>query len=91
MTQREQVKLEGMMEQLLEMKQDITELKDRILDPTVGLIVETNKNTWYRKENERLLKEIPELVQFKKSTLRILWLVVTSIIALGIKVVFLKG
>jgi len=91
MTQREQVKLEIMMEQLLEMKQDITELKDRILSPDQGLIVETNKNTWYRRENEILLKEIPELVQFKKSTLKILWLVISSIIALGIKVIFLKG
>lgn len=91
MTQREQVKLEIMMEQLLEMKQDISELKERILSPDQGLIVETNKNTWYRRENEILLKEIPELVQFKKSTLKVLWLVVSSIIALGIKVIFLKG
>ena len=76
------------MDQLLEMKEDLSELKDRILDPDTGLIVQTNRNTWYRKENDYLIKEIPELIQFKKTTYRILWILVTAIVALGTKMLF---
>lgn len=87
MTQKEQVKLEIMMDQLLEMKEDISELKDRILDPDTGLIVQTNRNTWYRKENDYLIKEIPELIQFKKTAYRVLWIIISAVVALGVGVV----
>lgn len=87
MTQREQVKLELMMEQLLEMKQDLKDLKETILSPQ-GVIVESNKNTWYRKENEYLIKEIPDLIQFKKTAYRIIWILVTAIVAISAKMMF---
>ncbi len=87
MTQREQVKLELMMEQLLEMKADISELKERILDPNEGLIVQTNRNTWWRKEVDSLVKGIPELIQFKKTTYRILWIIVTAVVAMGVRII----
>ena len=85
MTQREQVKLELMMEQLLEMKEDISELKERILDPNEGVVVKANQAKWWISENKDLVKEIPDLIQFKKTTYRIIWILVTAIVALGAK------
>ena len=74
------------MEKIIEMQSDISELKERILSPDGdGLIVQTNQNTWWRKENDSLVKEIPDLIQFKKTTYRIIWILVTAIVALGAK------
>ena len=85
MTQREQVKLELMMEQILEMKEDISELKERILDPNEGVVVKANQAKWWISENNHLIKEIPELIQFKKTTYRIIWMLATAIVAISIK------
>lgn len=87
MTQREQVKLELMMEQLLEMKQDVSELKERILDPNDGVVVKANQAKWWINENSHLVKEIPQLIQFKKTALRIIWMLVAAVIALGAKLI----
>ena len=91
MTQREQVKLELMMEQLLEMKEDISELKERILDPNEGVVVKANQAKWWISENKDLVKEIPELIQFKKTTYRILWIIVTAVVALGVRVILMHS
>ena len=88
MTAKESQQLELMMSQLLEIKEDISELKERVLDPDNGLIVQTNRNTWWRKENTEVIKEIPELIQFKKTTYRIIWMLATAIVALGAKMLF---
>ena len=88
MTTKESQQLELMMTQIMEIKSDITELKDRVLDPDNGLIVQTNKNTWWRRQTEDLVKEIPDLIQFKKTTYRVIWILVTAIVALGAKMVF---
>lgn len=88
MTTKESQQLELMMTQIMEIKSDIAELKDRVLDPDNGLIVQTNQNTWWRRQTEDLVKEIPDLIQFKKTTYRIIWILVTAIVALGAKMIF---
>lgn len=79
------------MTQLKEIRQDISELKDRVLDPDNGLIVQTNRNTWWRKEADPLLKEIPDLIQFKKTTYRVMWIIVTAVVALGVRVILMHS
>jgi len=91
MTAKESQQLELMMVQLKEIKSDISELKERVLDPDNGLIVQTNRNTWWRKENDSLVREIPELIQFKKTTYRILWIIVTAVVALGVRVILMHS
>mgnify|MGYP001059082690 CR=1 FL=1 len=91
MTAKESQKLELMMTQLKEIRQDISELKDRVLDPDNGLIVQTNRNTWWRKEADPLLKEIPDLIQFKKTTYRVMWIIVTAVVALGVRVILMHS
>jgi len=88
MTAKESQQLELMMAQLEEIKSDISELKERVLDPDNGLIVQTNRNTWWRKENDSLVREIPDLIQFKKTTYRIIWILVTAIVAISAKMLF---
>ena len=85
MNAQESSKLELMMAQLLEMKADISELKERILDPNEGVIVKANQAKWWINENDYLIKEIPELIQFKKTVYRIIWMLATAIVALGAK------
>ena len=87
MTKEEKQTLETISLQLKEMKEDISELKAKLLDPEDGVIVKTNQNTWWRKEVEPLVKEIPDLIQFKKTTYRILWIIVTAVVALVVRVV----
>lgn len=87
MTQDEKQTLQLISAQLSEMKEDISELKDKLLDPEKGVIVKTNQNTWWRKEVEHLVKEIPDLIQFKKTTYRILWIIVTAVVALVVRVI----
>jgi len=87
MTQEETQTLQTISLQLKEMKEDISELKDKLLDPEDGVIVKTNQNTWWRKEVEPLVKEIPDLIQFKKTTYRVLWIIVTAVVALVVRVI----
>ena len=87
MTKDESQALQLISTQLKEMKEDISELKDKLLDPESGVIVKTNQNTWWRKEVEPLVKEIPDLIQFKKTTYRILWIIVTAVVALVVRVI----
>lgn len=87
MTKEEKQTLETISLQLKEMKDDISELKAKLLDPEDGVIVKTNQNTWWRKEVEPLVKEIPDLIQFKKTTYRVLWIIVTAVVALVVRVV----
>lgn len=87
MTQDESQALQLISTQLKEMRADISELKEKLLDPDNGVIVKTNQNTWWRKEVEPLIKEIPDLIQFKKTTYRILWIIVTAVVALIVRVI----
>lgn len=87
MTKEEKQTLETISLQLKEMKEDISELKAKLLDPEDGVIVKTNQNTWWRKEVEPLVKEIPDLIQFKKTTYRVLWIIVTAVVALVVRVI----
>ena len=87
MTQKEQAQLEIIAAQLTEIKQDISEMKERVLDPDNGLIVQTNQNTWWRKEVDPLIKEIPDLIQFKKTTYRLLWIIVTAVVAIVVRII----
>ena len=87
MTKEEKQTLETISLQLKEMKEDISELKAKLLDPEDCVIVKTNQNTWWRKEVEPLVKEIPDLIQFKKTTYRVLWIIVTAVVALVVRVV----
>ena len=72
------VQLEASIKQIIEnqsdMKEDVSELKKRLLNPYDGAIVEISKNTDFRKEQERnqsaydkLVDEHKALIQWKST------------------------
>lgn len=95
------IQVENMMNQLmenqLEMKKELKDLKIRLLDPDNGVVVQTNKNTAFRKESEEkerdwagtrqeLIEEHKALVRFKSNATRV---GLTLLTALGGIITFL--
>ena len=78
-----------------DMKRDLKDLKKAMLNPFDGVIVNTNKNTEFRKEYERLEEErdklqedVNHLLKWKGMYVKIFWALFTA--ALGI-ITFLIG
>ena len=72
-----------------EMKQNISDLKKELLNPYNGVIVETLKNTEFRKKLEErgdlgidLLTEHKELMKWKATINKMWWLVLTTILGI---------
>lgn len=87
------VQLEGSIKQLIdnqkEMREDLSELKKRLLNPYDGAIVEIRKNTefrheWEKQEKEflKLQEEHRELIKWKSSFTKVFWTIFTT--AVGI-------
>ena len=83
------IQLEASIKQLIDnqsdMKTDISELKNKLLNPFDGVIVETRKNTDFRLERERrekeyetLLEQHRDLVKWKSSFTKIFWTIFTT-------------
>ena len=91
--------LDGQMRNMLEnqkdMKADVKDLKKRLLNPFDGVIVNTNKNTEFREDYEKLQDErdqlesdVQQLIKWKGTYLKVFWALFTA--ALGI-ITFLIG
>lgn len=68
-----------------EMKKDMSDLKERLLSPYDGAIVEIRKNTEFRQEQEKrerdyekLLQEHNDLVKWKSNFSRAFWVLFTT-------------
>lgn len=86
----DRVSLEQSIKQLIEnqneMKDAISSIKKEILNPYNGVIVETIKNTEFRKKLEErgdlgidLLTEHKELMKWKNTWTKAVWLLVTTV------------
>lgn len=62
--------LTQLMENQMEMKTELRELKKQLLNPYDGVIVETRKNTDFRLEQENAQKEYKALVEEHKALVR---------------------
>ena len=87
--------MRNMLENQKDMKADVKDLKRRLLNPFDGVIVNTNKNTEFREEYERLQDErdklqddVNQLIKWKGTYLKVFWAIFTA--ALGI-ITFLIG
>jgi len=95
MTDQESQRLDQLMQEILEMKKDISELRRRILNPDDGLIVQTNHNTWWRQQIETQIKtydekliEFESLKKWKETVTRAIWIAFSAIIAIIVKMLF---
>lgn len=87
--------MKNLTENQRDMKRDLKDLKKAMLNPFDGVIVNTNKNTEFRKEYERLEEErdrlqedVNHLLKWKGMYVKIFWALFTA--ALGI-ITFLIG
>tara|TARA_Y100000593_G_scaffold89153_1_gene172717 strand:+ start:1033 stop:1410 length:378 start_codon:yes stop_codon:yes gene_type:complete len=89
----DRIHLEQSIKQLMqnqdEMKSSIGELKRELLNPYNGVIVETIKNTEFRKKMEEkgdlgidLLTEHKELMKWKSGVNKMWWLLVTTVLGI---------
>ena len=87
--------MKNLTENQRDMKRDLKDLKKAMLNPFDGVIVNTNKNTEFRKEYERLeverdrlQEDVNHLLKWKGMYVKIFWALFTA--ALGI-ITFLIG
>ena len=81
--------LKQMVKDIEDVKEDLSDLKYTLLNPTDGVIVNTNKNTEYRKELEgneeefrAKLAEIDVIKSWKEGVTRALWIIFGIIAAI---------
>ena len=81
-----------------ELRDTIRELKKQLLDPDKGVVVRVNKNSEFRREREdsseklsTLFEQVSNMIQWKNSISKILWILFTAIIGLVIKVLWNVG
>lgn len=84
--------LKAMLEDVKDLKEDMSDLKYTLLNPENGVIVKTNQNTDFRKKMEagdkefiNRMVEIEELKKWKESVQKALWIIFTVLAGVVIK------
>jgi len=70
------------------LKSEIRTIQKRLFNPDNGLIVEVNKNTEFKIDNQENLKDVNNLISWKSNVTKALWVVYSSIIGVIIKLLF---
>lgn len=80
---------------LSKVEEDIRDLKLTLLHPEDGVIVKVNRNTEFREEEiskqpQQLIEtsDISELKKWKDTITKILWIILTAMIGIGLKLLF---
>lgn len=80
------------------MKSDISEMKKKLLDPENGIVVKLNQNTQYIQEKKNLeeyydeiIDEHKELLSWKNTMTKAMWIVFTALIGILTKMMFFSG
>lgn len=73
----------------------ISQIRTQLSDPEDGIVVRVNKNTTFRKkyeaeekERDNILSEHKELMSFKSTTNRVLWILFTAVAGLIVSAIF---
>ena len=72
--------------ELKEIHQTVTEIKEILLDPEDGVIVRVNKNTFWRKELDA--DEFKALVRWKSTINQAMWIAYTALVGIIVKLIF---
>ena len=72
--------------ELLEIHENVKEIKEILLDPEDGIIVRVNKNTYWRKEINA--DEFKALLRWKQGVTHAMWLVYSAVIGILVKLIF---
>ena len=84
--------LKSLVEDVKELKEDMSDLKYTLLNPEDGVIVKTNQNTLYRKQLESNQKEfdskmleLESMKRWKEGVNKALWILFSGLAAVIIK------
>ena len=76
-------------------KEDVSEVKKRLLDPETGIIVRLNQNTKYIEDKqeledyyEEIIDQHKELLSWKNNMTKAMWIVFTAIVGILTKMMF---
>jgi len=83
-----QKSLEDLEEGQKSLKSEIRTIQKRLFNPDSGLIVEVNKNTEFKDENQQKLKAMDNLLSWKSNVTKALWVIYSAIIGVIIKLLF---
>tara|TARA_R110002020_G_scaffold144698_1_gene317781 strand:+ start:190 stop:543 length:354 start_codon:yes stop_codon:yes gene_type:complete len=70
------------------LKSEIRTIQKRLFNPDDGLIVEVNKNTEFKLENQQNLKDVDNLISWKSNVTKALWVIYSAIIGVILKLLF---
>lgn len=76
-------------------KEDVSEVKKRLLDPETGIIVRLNQNTKYIEDKqeledyyEEIIDQHKELLSWKNTMTKAMWIVFTALVGILTKMMF---
>ena len=72
--------------ELLEMHENIKEIKEILLDPEDGIVVRVNKNTYWRHQIDS--DEFKALIRWKQNINHAMWISYSALIGIIIKLIF---
>ena len=97
-THKQNGELKQMARDFESMKEDLSDLKYTLLNPENGVIVNTNRNTEYRKELENnevdfrnKLMEIEDLKRWKEGVTRALWIIFGILATVVIRMILMHS
>lgn len=90
-----QTNMEELRESQKSMKDDLSELKKKLLDPNDGVIVRVNENTKFRLQEEdrfedymKINVDVQDLKKWQGGVNKALWIIFGALIAIAVKVIF---
>jgi hypothetical protein len=90
-----QDKIENIESAQEDMHEDLRQIKKQLLDPEDGIVVRVNKNTEFRKRKEEsektfqaVIDEHKELMSWKSTVTKILWILFTAVAGILVSIVF---
>ena len=72
--------------ELLEIHENVKEIKAILLDPEDGIIVRVNKNTYWRREIDA--DEFKAMIRWKQSINHALWFAYSALVGILVKIIF---
>ena len=72
--------------ELLEIHENVKEIKAILLDPEDGLIVRVNKNTYWRRELDA--DEFKALLRWKQAVTHAMWIAYSTLVGILVKIIF---
>jgi hypothetical protein len=91
-----QMSIEELRQSQADMKKDLSDLKKKLLDPDDGVIVKVNENTKFRevqeieeKEFKEMILEHTELVKWKGTVTKTLWIIFSALVGILTKMFFI--